>query len=96
MGACGGKKIGIVLKSERGTGYRCVGVRRAWDRICTRAGIDNLNIHDLRGRAGFDAMLGEEGEEDIKAAQKLLGRKSEGMTRNYVEGKHHQRVKPSR
>ncbi|MCX2864599.1 hypothetical protein OOZ63_22455 [Paucibacter sp. PLA-PC-4] len=73
-------------------------MRSAWDRICTRPGVDDLNIHDLLGRAGADAdaMLGEEGEEDITAAQKLLGRKSQGMTRNYVEGKYHKRVKPSR
>lgn len=92
----GGDKIGHVLKSERGTGYRYAGVRSAWDRICIRAGIDDLNIHDLRGRAGVDALLDDEGEEDIKAAQKLLGHKSEGMTRQYVEGKYHKQVKPSR
>ncbi|XP_022710838.1 uncharacterized protein LOC111273409 [Varroa jacobsoni] len=97
IAACAtGDKIGHVLKSERGTGYTYGGLRSSWDRLCERANIDDLHIHDLRGRAGVDALLDDEGEEDIKAAQKLLGHKSEGMTRHYVEGKYHKRVKPSR
>lgn len=95
--ACGtGEPDEHVLKSERGTGYRYAGVRSAWVRLCERAGVEDLNIHDLRGRAGVDALLAEDGEEDIRAAQKLLGHKSEGMTRHYVEGKYHKRVKPAR
>jgi integrase len=95
---CGktGDKIGHVLKSERGTGYTYGGLRSSWDRLCEKAGLEDLHIHDLRGRGGVDALLDDEGEEDIKAAQKLLGHKSEGMTRHYVEGKYHKRVKPSR
>lgn len=98
IAACGkrGDKIGHVLKSERGTGYTYGGLRSSWDRLCERAQVDDLHIHDLRGRAGVDALLDAEGEEDIKAAQKLLGHKSEGMTRHYVEGKYHKVVKPSR
>ncbi len=97
IAACAtGDKIGHVLKSERGTGYTYGGLRSSWDRLCERAKIDDLHIHDLRGRAGVDALLDDEGEEDIKAAQKLLGHKSEGMTRHYVEGKYHRAVKPSK
>lgn len=97
IAACArGDKIGHVLKSERGTGYTYGGLRSSWDRLCERAKVEDLNIHDLRGRTGVDALLGEHGEEDIHAAQKLLGHKSEGMTRHYVEGKYHRRVKPSR
>ena len=91
-----GDRIGHVLISERGTGYRYSGIRSSWDRLCERAGVENLNIHDLRGRAGVDALLDDDGEEDIKAAQNLLGHKSEGMTRHYVDGKYHRRVKPAR
>lgn len=91
-----GDKIGHVLKSERGTGYTYGGLRSSWDRLCERAKVEDLNIHDLRGRAGVDALLDDDGEEDIKAAQKLLGHSSEGMTRHYVKGKYHRRVKPSR
>lgn len=92
-----GDKIGHVLKSERGTGYRYSGIRSAWVRLLERSKIEDLNIHDLRGRAGVDALLGdEESEEDIRKAQRLLGHKSEGMTRHYVEGKFHKRTKPSR
>lgn len=98
IAACGkrGDKIGHVLKSERGTGYTYGGLRSSWVRLCEKAKIEDLNIHDFRGRAGVDALLAEDGEEDIKAAQKLLGHKSEGMTRHYVEGKYHKVVKPSR
>lgn len=91
-----GDKIGYVLKSERGTGYTYGGLRSSWDRLCEKAGVDDLHIHDLRGRAGVDALLDDEGEEDMKAAQNLLGHSSEGMTRHYVKGKYHRRVKPSR
>lgn len=91
--ADGRERIGFLLKTQSGGGYRYAGIRSAWDRACVRAGIDDLNIHDLRGRAGVDAM-GE--EEDVRAAQKLLGHTSEGMTRHYVEGKFHKRVKPAK
>lgn len=97
IAACAkGDKIGHVLKSERGTGYTYGGIRSSWVRLCENAKVDDLNIHDLRGRAGVDALLDDDGEEDFKAAQNLLGHKSEGMTRHYVEGKYHRRVKPSR
>lgn len=91
-----GERLGHVLKSERGTGYTYGGIRSSWVRLCERAKVADLHIHDLRGRAGVDALLDEHGEEDMRAAQKLLGHKSEGMTRHYVEGKYHRRVKPSR
>lgn len=98
--ACGqkGDRIGHVLKSERGRGYQYSGIRSSWDRLCARAKVFDLHIHDLRGRAGVDALLGDEetDEEDIRKAQRLLGHKSEGMTRHYVEGKFHKRTKPSR
>lgn len=87
------ERIGFLLKTQSGTGYRYSGIRSAWIRACERAEIEDLNIHDLRGRAGVDA-LGE--DEDMRAAQKLLGHTSEGMTRHYVEGKFHRRVKPSK
>lgn len=88
-----GDPLGHVLKTQSGRGYRYSGIRSAWVRACERAGIEDLNIHDLRGRAGVDAM-GE--EQDIRAAQKLLGHKGEAMTRHYVEGKFHKKVKPSK
>lgn len=94
IAACArGDKVGHVLQTQSGRGYRYSGIRSAWVRACERAGIDDLHIHDLRGRAGVDAM-GE--TEDIRAAQRLLGHKGEAMTRHYVEGKYHKRVKPSR
>jgi len=92
--AAGGDKIGHVLKSERGTGYRYAGVRSGWDRLCARAGVEDLNIHDMRGRAGVDVILETGG--DIRKAQGLLGHASEAMTRHYTEGKYHKRVKPAR
>jgi integrase len=58
------------------------------------AGIEDLNIHDLRGRSGVDAL--QASGQDIRAAQRLLGHTSEAMTRHYVEGKFAKRVKPAR
>lgn len=87
------ERIGHLLKTQSGHGYRYSGIRSAWERACTRAGIEDLHIHDLRGRAGVDA-LGD--DEDMRAAQKLLGHSGEAMTRHYVGGKYARRVKPSR
>lgn len=89
----GRDRIGHLLKTQSGRGYTYAGIRSAWVRACQRAGVEDLNIHDLRGRAGVDA-LGE--DEDIRQAQKLLGHTTEAMTRGYVEGKFHKRAKPSR
>jgi len=91
--AAGRDKIGHLLKTQSGRGYRYSGIRSAWVRAAARAGIEDLNIHDLRGRAGVDAM-GD--DEDIGAAQKLLGHSTEAMTRDYVEGKFAKRAKPAK
>jgi len=91
--AAGRDKIGHLLKTQSGHGYRYSGIRSAWVRAAARAGIEDLNIHDLRGRAGVDAM-GD--DEDIGAAQKLLGHSTEAMTRDYVEGKFAKRAKPAK
>lgn len=88
-----GDKIGHILKTQSGRGYRYSGIRSAWVRACERAKVEDLNIHDLRGRAGVDA-LGD--DEDMRKAQRLLGHKGERMTRHYVEGKYARKVKPSR
>lgn len=85
-----GDRIGHVLKTQSGRGYRYSGIRSAWVRACERAGVEDLNIHDLRGRAGVDALGAGE---DVRQAQRLLGHKGEAMTRHYVEGKYAKRVK---
>lgn len=89
-----GDKIGHLLKTQSGRGYKYSGIRSAWDRACDRAGIEDLNIHDLRGRAGVDALQGD--GQDIRTAQRLLGHVTEAMTRHYTEGKYAKRVKPAR
>ena len=89
-----GDRIGHIMKSRNGTGYRYAGMRSAWVRACERAGIEDLNIHDLRGRAGVDMLLST--DEDARQAQRLLGHKTEAMTRRYTDGKYAKRVKPAR
>lgn len=89
----GRERIGHVLKTETGKPYRYSGIRSAWVRACERAGIEDLNIHDLRGRAGVDALGADQ---DIRAAQRLLGHAGEAMTRHYVDGKYLKRAKPAR
>lgn len=87
------ERDGFVLQTQSGRGYRYAGIRSAWVRACERAGIEDLHIHDLRGRAGVNAMGPDE---DIRSAQRLLGHKGEKMTRHYVDGKYARRVKPAR
>lgn len=93
--ADGTHKIGHLLKTQSGSGYTYAGIRSAWVRACVRAGIEDLHIHDLRGRAGVDAIQSTD-TQDVRAAQRLLGHKGEAMTRHYTEGKYAKRVKPSR
>ena len=85
--------IGHVLKTQSGGSYTYGGIRSAWVRACTRAGLEDLHIHDLRGRAGVDAL--EAAGQDVRAAQALLGHSAEGMTRHYTDGKYAKRVKPA-
>jgi integrase len=84
-------RIGHVLKTQTGTGFRYAGIRSAWDRACAKAGVDDLHIHDLRGRAGVDSLLAD----GIASAQELLGHRGEAMTRAYTHGKYHRKVKPA-
>jgi hypothetical protein len=49
---------GPLLKTQSGLPYRYAGIRSAWVRACERARIEDLNIHDLRGRAGVDQLTG--------------------------------------
>lgn len=81
--AVGRDRIGHLLVQSTGNPYRYSGVRSAWVRALARAGIEDLHIHDLRGRAGADAA----DESGIYSAQLLLGHKSVRMTERYVEGK---------
>lgn len=87
-----GDKIGHVLKTQSGTGYRYAGIRSAWVRACDRAGLEDLNIHDLRGRAGMD----KRDADGLEAAKALLGHRNIGMTEHYVDGKAPRRVKPAK
>ena len=85
-------RIGFVLKNERGSGYTYAGIRSAWVRACVAAGVEDLNIHDLRGRAGVDKTVAQ----GIESAKDLLGHDQLSTTEHYVEGKRVKRVKPTR
>jgi integrase len=61
-------------------------------RACARAGIADLHIHDLRGRAGVDKREAD----GIEAAKALLGHRSMRMTEHYTDGKKARKVKPAR
>lgn len=92
--ADGRERIGHLLKTQSGGPYTYGGIRSAWVRACARAGIEDLTIHDLRGRAGVDALEGD--GQDIRTAQRLLGHTSEAMTRHYVDGKFSRRVRAAK
>lgn len=87
--ATGRDRIGYLLVQSTGAPYRYAGIRSAWDRACARAGVEDLNIHDLRGRAGAD----REAEDGPYAAQRLLGHASVTMTEGYTRGKTRRRAK---
>lgn len=92
--ACGhGRdRIGHLLVQSTGKPYRYSGVRSAWVRALKRSGIEDLTIHDLRGRAGAD-VTDQRGPYE---AQKLLGHTSVTMTEGYVRGKTRRRARPSK
>jgi integrase len=86
-----GDKIGHVLKTQSGSRYTYAGIRSAWVRACERAGIEDLNIHDLRGRAGMD----KRDAHGLESAKDLLGHRSIKTTEHYVDGKAPRIVKPA-
>lgn len=88
----GRDRIGHLLVQSTGKPYRYAGVRSAWVRAMQRAGIEDLHIHDLRGRAGADVA----DDRGVYEAQKLLGHGSVRMTEHYVSGKTRKRAKPSK
>jgi len=88
----GRDRIGYLLVQSTGSPYRYSGVRSAWVRAMARAGIEDLHIHDLRGRAGADATEAQ----GPYAAQKLLGHASVTMTETYTRGKTRRVAKPSK
>lgn len=90
--AAGTDRVGHLLKTRSGSPYTYSGIKSAWQRICAKAGVEDLNIHDLRGRAGVDAMQAG----GMVAAQGLLGHAGERMTAHYVAGKFLPRVKPAK
>lgn len=87
-----GDRIGFVLRTQSGRGYRYSGIRSAWVRACARAGIEDLNIHDLRGRAGMD----QRDASGLESAKDLLGHRSIKTTEHYVDGKAPRKVRPAR
>lgn len=88
----GTNKLGHLLKTRSGGPYTYAGLRSAWVRACARAGVEDLHIHDLRGRAGVD-VVESGGLEDARA---LLGHQTQRMTAHYTGGKRIVRVKPAR
>lgn len=87
--ATGRDRIGFLLVQSTGAPYRYAGIRSAWDRACARAGVEDLHIHDMRGRAGAD----RQDEDGPYAAQRLLGHASVTMTEGYTRGKTRRRAK---
>lgn len=90
--ATGTTRIGHLIKTSSGGPYTYAGMRSAWDRVCKKAGVQDLHIHDLRGRAGVDAMQAG----DLESARALLGHRTQRMTAHYTRGKHVPKVKPAR
>lgn len=94
VAACGSgtTKLGHLLKTSTGTRYTYAGMRSAWDRACRKAGVEDLHIHDLRGRAGADAVQAD----SLEGARALLGHTTQRMTSHYTSGKFVPKVRPAR
>lgn len=90
--ADGTERIGHLLKTRTGGPYTYAGMRSAWDRACRAAGVTDLHIHDLRGRAGVDVLKAG----GLESARALLGHQTQRMTAHYTGGKHVPTVKPAR
>jgi integrase len=84
-------RIGHVLKTQTGNRYTYSGIRSAWQRACDVCGIENLNIHDLRRRAGMDAKAAG----SMETAQRLLGHSDPRQTADYVDGNEPDEVAPA-
>lgn len=85
----GRDRIGHLLVQSTGKAYTYAGIRSAWVRALEKAGVEDLHIHDLRGRAGADVA----DSRGIYEAQKLLGHASVQMTEHYVKTKTRTLVK---
>jgi len=92
VAACPGERIGYLLKTSTGGGYSYAGIHSMWVRACEAAGIEDLHVHDLRGRAGVDVLE----TDGLEAARALLGHKTQKMTAHYTSNKSVAKVKPSR
>lgn len=90
--ARGKDRIGHILKTQSGSGFTYAGMRSKWDRACEQAGVEDLHIHDLRGRAGVDKREAE----GMEAAKDLLGHDQMATTAHYVEGKTVRKVRPTK
>jgi integrase len=90
--SAGRDRVGHVLVNRWGGAYTYNGILGAWSRACRRAGIADLHIHDLRGRAGVEVLE----DRGIEAARQLLGHTTQRQTAHYVGNKSTLKVKPSR
>ncbi|MGB5835096.1 MAG: tyrosine-type recombinase/integrase [Thiohalocapsa sp.] len=66
----------LSLKDGRKRSYR--GVRDLWDRACTRAGVEDAHLHDIRAKSLTDAR--KQGLD----AQRLAGHTTEAQTVRYL------------
>jgi len=66
----------LAQRNGRIRGYQ--GVLDAWRRACTRAGVDDAHLHDLRAKSLTDA------DRAGLDAKRLAGHTSEAMTRRYL------------
>lgn len=84
-------KIGHLLKTQTDGRYTYRGIKSAWERACAEAGVEDLNIHDLRRRALMDTRkrLGSE------AAQRLAAHSDPRQTADYTDGNEPDVVAPA-
>lgn len=70
----------------KSTRYGYHGIKGAFDRARTKAGITDVTIHDIRAKAATDA------EAEGLNPQELLGHRNPGMTERYLRLRRHKTV----
>lgn len=84
----GAAKSAYVIHTGHGLPYTANGIRSAWRRACTRAGVKNATLKDIRAKAATDAKKLGYTRKEISIG---LAHTGERMTEHYLRGRDAER-----
>jgi integrase len=79
--ALAASRTGVVFESRNGEAFTEDGVRNSWDRVRTRAGLEDFRFHDLRHSCATALRRRGAG---LDVIQKILGHSSLAMVMRYA------------